>query len=35
MFFFWFITKVIQENHNKRVNSIIVDREKPIDYFVN
>ncbi|WP_287646902.1 hypothetical protein, partial [Bacteroides sp.] len=28
-FFFWFITKVTQENHKKLVNTIIVDREKP------
>ena len=27
-FFFWFITKVTQENHKKLVNTIIVDREK-------
>ena len=28
-FFFWFITKVTQENNKKLVNTIIVDREKP------
>ena len=28
-FFFWFITKVTQENHKKLVNTIIVNREKP------
>ena len=28
-FFFWFRTKVTQENHKKLVNTIIVDREKP------
>ena len=28
-YFFWFVTKVIWENDNKLVNSIIIDREKP------